>query len=255
MAQLTIDLAEFDKVRDEVKQKDAIIANKDAAISTLDKEIVSLKDRSRVLKITKNGGYYPYAPISINSNAILSEIKRYITRESSNYNYNSRYGGFRNEPSVTSNINLLGVSTLEEIIRNNVRTNNSLLTTDQAETREYINLEDIKEELKVLAESNVTKELADLKIKVRDSEETKALLISSNEKKLEELRKSNFDTIKKIKEENESLIDHLNKRLREALEMKAEKTQIQQLVDQIQKLEEQLEFEKSKPWYKKLFKK
>lgn len=209
MATVTMDIAELDKLRQELKD---LTKEK----NTLEKEIADVKADKRVI--------LKYKPINKSDLLATFDYGKLMYYEKNRMHY----GGSRDEI-------LIDCIDVSSIVKLN-------------EKPEFVNFEDVKEELRKILEQEFAEELADLK------HTKKTLHEKIKEKELEHIDLRD-KLLKEHRDEEELLrqeIDDLVKKYKQLEEGKKELTRIEELEKQYAELLVNFEKEKLKSWWKKL---
>lgn len=222
---VTMSLADIDALRDEIK-------NQKSTIKDLEQELTQVKADKRIVKLTKTE-YLP-APIKLEMRALSTEILHYIARS----RYSATPGG-----SLQYEI--------ENLINNHIHRVKVMwpaASEESKEKTEYVNFEDVQEELRKEAENRMSAELAKLRHQVNTQTQK---LTALEEKHKDEMIA--FQT-KQTKEANAYLeeIESWKKKYEDLLHERDTRTHQEKLEAEIKELKEQLEKERNKSWFKKL---
>lgn len=224
MATVTMDIAELDKLRQELKEQ----KEKQEALS---KEMNDVKSDKRVIVKTK-----PATKADFTYSFDMQRYTKYHQQLTSRLGYSS-HTVFSENDAIRECLTIYPLHNIE------------------GQFKEFINFEDAKEELKAKLEEKYKDELANLRAsekysddrlrdKQKEFEEAKRVLIQQHEER-EALKQKDIDALQKKYDELESGKRELSKI------QKLQET-IQKLQETIQKLEKELIKEKSKSWWQKL---
>jgi hypothetical protein len=251
MAEVKMDLAELKKIEDEVVIQKANVAKKEKEIVDLkltlkevesnkrivSKTIINVRDSASEIyinvgrlarDISETCKERPHSskadPISVISKAIKENIGR--STVSKDYRL---FGDFQSE-IVTLHNHSISDGTVEEKV-------------------EYINFEDVQKELRQKAESDVAKELGTLRDKSQEMEARIAQIRAANKEATSTIEK-NFEIEKKLLKDQISLGESKYKDLQEDKDTRATEIKLQEKID---KLVYELQKERSRSWWSKLF--
>lgn len=244
MGQVTMDLAELDKIREDLKIANSVILEKEAVIKQKDEEIVKITADKRTVRIVEkivdsSSVKFDHLSTSNVSNANfvnpdLYELYNNIMRRAKSFGYSKD----------------LAIRISEEIIflvKKYVNSDNNVFKPKTVSTTEYINFEDVVSELTEKAESKVAveidgykKTIASLQDKITNfqiaEEKAKKTLIESYEERLDDLSttyKKEYDALEKaftdLKEDRDTRTLH----------------------QQIEDLKKELEVYKNLKWYQR----
>lgn len=237
MAQVTMDIAELDKLRAEIEKSKLDFKSKEKELNELEKEVALVKADKRVV-IKKELFFSDGYNLKISHvGDFINEIKTTVNDwriPSSNYT-STRYPSSV-ELLVSSNdrnVQITPVSGLK----------NSKSTT------EFVNFEDVKKDLKVELDK-------DYKDRLFESE----VLKNNFESRIDSIKVDYKSREEKLVREHKEEEDFLNKHIKDLSDKydnlllnRKEKTVIQGYEEAISDLQKQLENEMNKKWYNKLF--
>lgn len=233
MATVSMDIAELDKLRASIETEKQNVLNKEQQIKNLEKEIFEVQAEKRVIKITEVPQTVTLGiPYSVHTNhsdlrMIESFISRIVLLNKNDY-YNQFNSGY------------------------NVKQFNICLGTGGTK-RELVNFEDIKEELRKQAEKDVTVELVELRRAKKLADEKLEEVKQEYEKELEKRDKDYKEVIVEYGKQHLKEVEDLQEKLEEAVTGKKKQTEIELLQAKILQLGTDLQREKEKKWYHKLF--
>lgn len=266
-----MDLAELKQMEDTEKRLREHIKNQQEIINEKDTEIAKIMaDKRSVLK-TKHVTEYKSAPVSLNKyqiENILEGFKAAVLHYGNGQRYNSSL--MRYEDQTIQQLQSL-VSTVPLYSAK----------SEETETVQYINFEDVQRDLRENAEKAVGQELGQLRVKTQDQEAKIAELKQEYTEKLEKLNKESskalgdLETAKnteviqltqqhreelhKLEKEHADLLDKRNKTIEDLKKQyddlkydRDTRSTEQKLQDQISELKALLEKEQKKSWFEKL---
>lgn len=230
MAQVSMDMAELDSLRDKIKEQ-----NKDIQEKTV--LLAEIKADKRVMKITKNGLMHR-APFSIGYGLInaLSRTQGY----SKDFHYER------------------GV--VEDFIRNNITFHEMTEFGNSNDKIEFINFDDVREAIRAEFEDKYNTELVALRTAKTYADQKEKQLSNDFDEERTEYENGNRAYIqklqndhKKVVEYHQEIIETQNKEIQELKTGKKELTRIEELTEMVNTLTEQLKKEQEKGWLSKLF--
>jgi len=217
MATVTMDIAELDKLRQELKEQ----KEKQEALS---KEMNDVKSDKRVIVRTK-----PATKSDFTYSFDMQKYNKYHQQLTSRLDYRS-YTGFPESDVIKECLTIYPLYNIE------------------GQFKEFINFEDAKEELKAKLEEKYKNELADLRASEKYSDDR----LRDKQKEFEEAKRVLIQQYEEMGALKQKDIDALQKKYDELESGKKELSKIQKLQETIQKLEKELIKEKSKSWWQKL---
>ena len=207
-----LSLAEVDNLRDQIKEEKA-------KVKELENELVGVKADKRIMKVTEKvyASKHDYI-ISFDERVFQS-----LTMNSRDMGYHPSMGQYSAADRIKAAITLHPVRGLQEL----------------KEKVEFVNMDDIKQDIRSNIEQKFEEELASLKSSQRYHQEDITKL-------KDEHRRAVADLKDVIAEKDQAYAD--------LLADKKVVSEIATLKEVVAKLTEELQEERNKPWYKKLFK-
>lgn len=222
MAQVTMDMAELDKLRDSIKEKDS-------KLSELQTTLNDVKADKRVVVKTK------YAPFSaFNNNYFTIDVPRMLTiaRDFTSGNSFMPFHGHRIEELLKSCISLGRITPVD----------------DSDLPVEYTNFDDVKAELAVKLEKDYSNELGELRQAKNTQNEKIAELIAENQDRVDALNKENANKLKVWT----NAYDELTKKYQDLLEGREEQDKIQTLQKALVEANMKIEKLSNRNWFQRL---
>lgn len=248
MAQVSMDIVELDSLRDSIKAKET-------KVKELEKRIVEIEADKRIIQITATINNTPSMlplmadiPNDITSarifdngsliKRVLDSVKlRHSTDDDDDYNFSMHSRDPYSSTPYPFNV-YIG--------------NNSSKTIT---TKEYINFDETKQELRQQMENRYNEELGVLRATRDNCEQRIVELQAGNSKEKQSLIKNYTDRIEQLTNSYKEILQDKEKKIIELETGIKETTEIEDLKKQLTDLLETYEQEVKKPWWKKLFNK
>jgi hypothetical protein len=209
MANVTMDIAELDKLRDEIKDKSA-------KLDKLNEELINVKADKRVIKMLK-----PFSKADLNISVDAYSIYKAVQ---SGRNFGSLSGN-----SYESYVTIHPLIDLDKIV-------------------EFVNFDDVKQELRQKLETDYANEIAELKIAKKNCD----VRIAEKQKEIDEIVRIAKRDLEEKDKVHQEIILGWEKKYKELEEGKKELSRIEELQEAVKSLTNMLIKEQSKTWWDKL---
>lgn len=232
MATVTMDIAELDKMRKSVEDSKQEVKDKQEEIKKLEKNLYEVENDKRIVKITTMPSFLELvfncpthdSRLAHELEAAISSIR--INKPSPNgLGYEFHMTNFHNSRHRTVRV-----------------------ACPQQETRELLNFDDVKQELRQNAEKEVSDEITSLRGEAKKTDEKIADITYHFREKQKDTEKSYIKTITSQDKE----ISALKESLDDAIAGRKRQDEIDELNKKVTELEIALMKEKKKTWYQKI---
>jgi hypothetical protein len=229
MAKVEMDLAELDKIRQNLIEAKAEIVLKEGIIKEKDEEIVKVQADKRTIKTT----IYEYPKSYIHNYSNYNDIAMDIVGNVAMYTSGR---------SVYNSGNKLAG---EYVLGKLMSLNQTLIGQESKTKTEYVNFDDVLVQIRDEAEKKVLDDLNQKKYQIAQLTEKLGDAKTDKQQALDSQDKLHKADIKVKNEEMETLVQEL-------MDLKENKERIS-LEDKVLRLEKALEVETNKKWYNKIF--
>lgn len=231
MANVTMDLNELDKLRNDLKESNKIITSKNEEIAELKSSKRTVRITSKMVETKPNNSiiyFGKYGDFSYKENPIKNVIRQYVSNCSADRLFEK----------------------IKRLFDDEINEFKKSFTFKEETTTEYLNFDDVVIELKNKINSDFVEELSTARNSLNQALLDKKDLENTYANKEDKL-KTHYQEI--IVDNNKKNSDAYNKLLKEFNDFKENKD-VLSLHYKIEKLEKELELEKNKKWYQKIFK-
>jgi hypothetical protein len=242
MGQVTMDLSELDKIREDLKKANSTIADKDLVIKEKDEEIVKVKADKRTIRITEKLQKRPPSAFEFQM-ADFTGRRGYgsmIEEAASNIYHSIRRNMHeRSNGWVMQEISVV----LEKLMRSNVEKEKLEVVT----STEYVNFDDVLAEINTKVEQRVASEIDGYKRQLSALNDTVTHAQINEEKAKRDLMDKYEEQIKKLTE----TFNKDYKKLQEDFEAFRTDKDTRTLEQKVKDLERELEIERNRKWYQR----
>jgi hypothetical protein len=262
MAEVKMDLAELEDIKNQIVKQKKIVSEKEEVIKQKEKELAEAYADKRTVQITKTSK--PVPSWDFHANSINSRI------EHSDFSYGNEYVGKifsfikqkdymrLSENSLYENIK----ETINQLVfnisaRGDMQRKNVPITYEEIVTKEFINFDDVLGDLREKAEVSFINEINSYKTKIHTLEGT----VSDLQNKITDTTKVANKKIDEIIESYETKLQDNSVKARKEYEILSkafsdykEDKDTRNLQKQIFDLKTELEEERQKKWYQKIIK-
>jgi DNA repair exonuclease SbcCD ATPase subunit len=222
MATVQMDMAELDALREQIKTQQK-------EIDEQKKELYEVRADKRVLKVTDYVAANPLLTVDLGAlNQVVKKqpygivLVRSIRRGGGSYTDMIEYELSR----------AIRIESIRDVERPN--------------KNEYVNFDDVKEELRKDFEEQYADELGKLRAFKADELSRQSELETRHQNEIKKIRKEHEDYVNKLQEDRNNAYNELDKKYQELLTGKKEQSEKEALMERIKELEEKL---KKKSWF------